>query len=289
MSELWKWLSMKAEDALRLLLEKKHLYQSVTLNRAELKSEAEGFETADNVPLDAAIDLALDSKWYAHDEISIQRIGRFGEPSIEDVPLSIGLYVDFIKTSCSTCETVMPFNLVSAVDVYRPQSHGFVRSCSEQQDFLFFYECQSCKSAPDSFLVRRRREKRTLCGRAPIEFVEVPRYVPKEMRRYFSGAVVAFQSGQTLAGLFLLRVLIEQFARSTIRKDGKKGALKADEVLQEYAAGLPVDFKSRFPSLRETYATLSKAIHAAEDSSTVFNESLASIDRHFDARRVFEI
>jgi adenylate kinase len=71
------------------------------------------------------------------------------------------------------------------------------------------YQCQSCKGVPEVFLVRREHLKRTNAGRAPIEHVEVPKDIPKHVSRFFRGAIVAHQSGQTLAGIFLLQTLIE--------------------------------------------------------------------------------
>jgi hypothetical protein len=60
-----------------------------------------------------------------------------------------------------------------------------------------------------------------------------------------------------LAGLFLLRVFIEQFAKSKVNGDFASG----DALLDAYPTPLPDDFKGRFPSLKNLYSGLSMAIH----------------------------
>lgn len=270
---------------MRSLLETKHLYQSVALDLASLQIEAKDANIADAETLDSAIELALNSRWYVHDEISSQRPAYLADTEQLSVA-SISLYIEFIKTSCLICKQVMPFNLVRAMDLYQDLGRGWqvIRQPEHEQDFVFLFQCQSCRSAPDAFLVRRRVGKLTLSGRAPIERVDVPGCVPKEVVKYYSGAIVAFQSGQTLAALFLLRVVIEQFTRQAV---GGTEDLRADEVLERYVASLPVEFKSHFSSLRDTYRDLSQGIHAAEESGTLFEKSRADITQHFDARRVF--
>jgi hypothetical protein len=97
--------------------------------------------------------------------------------------------------------------------------------------------------------------------------------------------VVAHQSGQTLAGNFLLRTLIEQWVRSF----PLAAEMRADVALGWYYDNLPADFKGRFPSLRSVYEMLSVDIHAAKGDAKVFNSESARIVKHFDAWRVFEL
>jgi hypothetical protein len=147
------------------------------------------------------------------------------------------------------------------------------------------YTCQSCKQTPEVFLVRRRGVKLTNEGRSPIEHVEVPAFIPKPVRRFFSGAVVAHQSGQTLAALFLLRTVIEQWARAAT----ESVKVQADQVLDDYMLTLPEDFRARFPSLRALYGELSVDMHAATGSSGLFSRAVTEICEHFDARRLFKL
>lgn len=284
-----KWLSSKVDEAFRRLLETKHLYQSYRLSRDAIKAAAISSESGNRESLLATIDSALDAEWKALDEISRQEFER--GPVAAGTPPLVAFYVDSLKSSCATCQKVMPFNLIKSVELREGRTRGAASSEPRCQDFVFVYQCQGCRSVPDSFLVRRQGDKLTLCGRAPIEYVEVPPYVPKKVRKYYSGAVVAFQSGQVLPALFLLRVLIEQFVRGRLEKDSEANrneSLRADQAVEAYGKALDEDFRQRFPSLKDIYGDLSSAIHAAEESAEVFEDSLAKIEKHFDARRVYE-
>ena len=150
------------------------------------------------------------------------------------------------------------------------------------QMFVLSYLCQSCKSVPEVFVIRRQGSRLTLSGRAPIEHVEVPTEIGKEVCQFYRGAMLAHQSGQTLPGLFMLRTVIEQWARRITKSTGK-----ADEVLDAYVATLPEDFRERFPVLRDTYSELSADLHSATGSDELFEGARRQIVRHFEARALF--
>jgi len=88
-----------------------------------------------------------------------------------------------------------------------------------------------------------------------------------------------------LAGIFFLRTLIEQWARSAVAGPD----LPADKALDAYMRTLPEDFKARFPSLPSLYAELSADMHAALGDKDLFEKARAAIVKHFKARRLFEL
>jgi hypothetical protein len=191
-----------------------------------------------------------------------------------------------IKLFCSACNRVEAYNLVFADDLFRRIEQGAFETKGEtDQLFLFAYKCQSCKGTPETFLIRRRGLRLRNEGRSPIEHVEVSTAIPKAVSRFVSGAVVAHQSGQTLAGLFLLRTFIEQWARLATGSQKQQ----PDQVIEEYMTMLPSDFRGRFPSMRSLYAELSADIHAARGSAELFDQARGQIDQHFDARRLFKL
>jgi hypothetical protein len=93
------------------------------------------------------------------------------------------------------------------------RDNNFGASSVAVQIFFLAYECQSCKSFPEVFMIRREKMKLTPSGRTPIEKVEIPKFIPKAQREFFSDAIIAFNSGQILAGKFLLRTFVEQYVR----------------------------------------------------------------------------
>lgn len=145
---------------------------------------------------------------------------------------------------------------------------------------------------PVRFLVRREGLKLRLAGRDPIELISTPKVLPKGPAKYYSDAVIAHHAGQTLAGLFLMRVFVEQFWRTIpavqelLKSDSRATGEKQGDAYQK---DLPPAFKEKFPSLKDCYGKLSEAIHAADASATIFAEISTAIVEHFDARRVFNI
>jgi hypothetical protein len=123
-------------------------------------------------------------------------------------------------------------------------------------------------------------------GRTPIEKVEIPKYIPKAQKKFFSDAIIAFNSGQVLAGKFLLRTFVEQYIRDFT---GEKSSQNIDEIFEKYSANLPDDFKQRFPSLSKLYAQLSVDIHCADSTEGSFIQAQKDISKHFEAKRLFEI
>jgi hypothetical protein len=109
--------------------------------------------------------------------------------------------------------------------------------------------------------------------------------IPKDIRKFYSDSVVAFQSGQVLAANFLLRVMIEQWVIRNIPQPMEA----ADKNLEAYVATLPEGFRSTIPTLRDQYGKLSTDIHSATGSSELFETSQAEVIRHFEARRLWEL
>jgi hypothetical protein len=238
-------LQVNLTACLKMLMETKHLYQSVTPDLA-ISSQQEVL-TAWKLE-------ATSKEWAVHDNASESSSGERG--------YYLTLQVRDVKLYCHECKRVEAFNSISSQEFTgRGEQQRDIKSPSGAiQVFVFSFQCQSCKLVPDVFTVRRQGLKLTLCGRAPMEVAEVPAAIPKTIQQYYSGALVAHQSGQTLAGLFLLRTLIEQWARSQVKKPTPP---RADDLIDKYMATLPKDFKSRFTSMRSLYDDISGDLHNA--------------------------
>ena len=156
------------------------------------------------------------------------------------------------------------------------------------QFLLILYQCQVCQGNPEAFLLRVNRRSWTLSieGRSPIEHIEVPAFIPKDEQKFYRDAVVAHQTGKTLAALFYLRTFVEQFAR---RQTELWDRTTGDKIMEAYNGTLPPDVSSRMPSLRDWYEKLSGAVHAADENAQLFEDALREINEHFDIRRVHKI
>jgi len=195
-----------------------------------------------------------------------------------------------LKLFCqhSRCDRVEAFNLVYAKSLLGDlggKADFQTEKGESEQKFVFGYQCQSCKGTPEFFLIHRRGLRLTLEGRSPMEHVAVPAVIPKSFHRFYVGAVIAHQSGHTLSGIFMLRTLIEQWARQVTGSTKRD----ADQVMEAYMETLPKDFSDRFPSMRKLYAELSADIHGAVGAPELFDRGRQIIDEHFDARRLFRL
>lgn len=275
---------MLVAEALKRLLETKHLYQSVVVNADDFENDFWNRVSNDVKDHLGSNDIFPDDgfhmPWNPDEDYGVTPISanRLGVPRVVFKPLHV-------KVFCRICQRVEPFNPVaagSAVDSTKYERPIIKGEPAIEQVYSFTLLCQSCKRFPEVFLVRRTGPKLVLSGRSPMEHVPVPQFVPKEIEQYYSGSVIAYQSGQTLAALFLLRTACEQWARKFA--DPRDFA---DDAMKKYMAKLPEDFKSRFPSLPDIYSKLSADIHAAIGSTQLFEQMIKDLNEHFQARQVF--
>ncbi len=265
----------------RTLLESKHLYQSVRVEYDDLIRALGHLDPSTKRAWESELARLASAEWYPSDPANRRPFLREPAPAIRfEAPT--------IKAFCEQCDRIEAFNAVSVQDFLVYGWHGsdpYVAKDKVVQVFVASFLCQSCKAVPEVFLVRRHGMKLTLCGRAPMEHVSIPLAIPKAVQDYYSGAIVANQSGQTLAGLFLLRTLIEQWVRNQVPSSDR---LTDDEAVEKYMAGLPSDFPSRFRTLRSLYSDLSAGIHAADGDAELFDRASTVIAEHFEARKLFK-
>jgi hypothetical protein len=284
-------LSASVTAAIRELLEKKHLYQRVRVFPEKVASDVFGKVTGPRQAAQSARERfteVVSSSWKALPDFADFR------PEGEGRFLEFKFKVPHVKLFCSRCDAVHAFNPVAETSGPWSTAVWEVRvqdtpAGDPVQHFALPFQCQSCRATPEVFLIRREGSVLLLCGRAPIETVQVPRDIPTALRKFYSNAVVAHQSGQTLSGNFQLRTLIEQFAAQFLREVPSEAERRAEAALDAYMATLPDDFKARFPSLRQLYGDLSADIHTATGSADLFESSKNTLEEHFEARRVFKV
>jgi hypothetical protein len=286
----------RSTQVLRQLLEERHLYQSLTVQTV---SEATTTILA-KVYTNQTAGVHETYLQYANKPWAVLPPQELRTPIArpELMPPFVRVELPTIKVFCATCDRREPFNPARSLPVLFPepvftvprggppeQDEGIKLNGDTVQVLALAFQCQSCKGAPEVFLIRRQGMKLILSGRTPIEHLDVPGVIPKTERHFFEGAVLAHQSGQTLAGLFLQRTLIEQHARRVVTNKAFTGG----ELLQAYTALLPPDFNSHFPSLSSLYDTLSIALHNANGDKALFSQITKDLVKHFDARRVHDL
>ena len=267
-------------EAFRVLLNTKHLYQHVAIS-----SDAVGKRLTPTLQRmfvsqqDFEYQLAktmhpLFGYWYPAWQSGQNAPVLPREVMIFELPTTV-------KAFCERCEEAQPFNPA-------PPSLGFpyVKMRREnEQVFSIPYLCQGCKDFRLTFMVMRRDFKLTLTGRSVIEHVQVPPYIAKDVARYYSGAVIAYNCNQVLPALFMLRTLIEQHMRSRLAPAEYENAI---ELCEAYQRALDDAFKEQFPSLPDIYGKLSDALHEAQENENLFESEIERIRRHLEALRVWE-
>jgi hypothetical protein len=275
------------ETALKQLLEEKHLYQSVTVDFSDAISKA-GNVAANAHPMDqqsaanarGIVSRVVGKRWV----IAGAREVSDGSQSSYEAPLAFD--VPPVRLFCGACRRRERYEMTRAEDLtYNLYAKPLVDPPWGVADQIFVIAllCQSCKAFPEVVTIRRTVAKRklTLSGRSPMEEAEVPTALPAKESEFFRDALVAHNSGKTLAGLFYLRTFIEQFARRVLNESARR---TGQDILADYGKTLPANLRDAMPSLAECYEKLSMALHAANPDADLFETMRFRIQQHFAFR-----
>lgn len=262
------FLKEKISSTVALLLESKHLYQSMEV----------GFDEVRNAPLsNEKVPLLLNSNPARTKEALINSFATgawsfeaevheyTGASAAIGGSESVTLVAPTIKISCNHCDAVCPPHNSGFKGLREPILQLTLKPPSTGvkivQVFFLPYQCQSCRGEPLIFVVRRCGTKLQIVGRSQFEKVQVPKSIPREEKEYYSDAVIAFQTGRILAALFYLRTLVEQYFRRILRTDER---VSGEDLGDQYATLLDDEFPKKFTSLKTVYQKLSSRLHSAE-------------------------
>lgn len=291
------WFHAQVQKALVELFETKELYQSVAVDLAPIEKVvalmmkakpitgesrfSEMTRQNNNRALREKYSKALkffsETNWQFDTETYPQR-----NPSHNGGAGPVFFRTPTIKVSCNFCNSVLPAHNSGYPDerdkVYSTQL-GRSKTGALMQVFAFPFVCQSCKKHPIVYMVTRRGLKLVLTGRSEFPKLAVLSSIPAKEMDYFEKAVISESAGFTLAGLFYLRVFIEQYLR---RVTAAKGRKTCEELGELYRPLLHDDFpRTSFKSLDRIYDEISEKIHEADPSSELFMRSKNEIERHF--------
>jgi len=282
-------------EALKSLLERKNLYQSI---EADFTAAAAKFmeSTGEDAPSPRSMATVVGSpgptpeeRWDAHlrqyrhaeliiDVPNVQKVVSLGHVQHQIQPIAFDLPTVLIN--CQNCKNVLPAHNPGYGGL-QEQPRALKVGVGDKgmvQIFTFPYQCQSCKKEPLVFMVRRVGSKFTLVGRSHLFKSDIPKSVPDEERDFLNRAILANGTGNTLAGLFLLRVFIEQYMR---RVTGTKVKIRGDDLADRYALLLNEEFPKSMPAFKALYEDLSICMHGANASVEKFESILKVIYKHF--------
>lgn len=270
-----------AAKQLKELLESKHLYQKISITPTELMPHYKAYGEH--------IQAALQRKITVTDTPTVPHV------NVIDLYLPV-INVKLFCSSCGSREAFRPiwFSDITEQLIAKNKEHQSanvkifkIKFPSSFQIISLVFQCQRCEYESTTFLIKREGTDLYIEGRSPIEHLELPNFLPTDEKKWFRDAVIAYQTGKTLAALFYLRTFMEQFARrmTGISNDKKTG----DEIFTAYAGTLPESLRPTMPSLRDLYDKVSEAIHAANEDKPLFETTRQKIEEHFDIRRVHKL
>src|SRR6266542_4744304 len=189
-------LNKTVADQLQFLLEKKHLYQSITIDIKPILGL--GASYTDRGRDDRAVSQLLDRA----------RLSPSDQPSFvantdgTQTP-DFQLLLNHVKLFCKKCDSREAFVPIWFRDItnelLKPSIREVSLSSVPSNDFQLFvitYQCQRCTGKPDVFIIRREGWKLMLDGRSPMEEVELPPFIPKQEKRLFRDALIAIHGGK---------------------------------------------------------------------------------------------
>jgi hypothetical protein len=289
-SEFLRALNRSLTSQLRVLLEQKHLYQRVEVEPAEIWKELKPHVVSNGEWVRSNVEGTLATMLF----ITANPRAAATNPDSRSKAIPPTLLLENVRLYCERCgerQAHAPIWFENVTDIILERyvattAQGY--DTKDTQILFLVYQCQLCLGIPKSFIVRRANWNFILEGYSPLEHIELPGHIPQAERPLFRDALVAWNTGKKLAGVFYLRAFIEQFAR---RVTGLTGKHTGDEIMETYAATLPAEIKGTFPSLREWYDKLSEPIHSADENAAdgVFEEARAAVEHHFEIRRVFKV
>lgn len=264
-------------ECLRILLNSKSLYQSVSIDDNELRKRFLGEQ----------------AKLY--DDKTTNEILRYLRYWISKTTYLYNTYVcepdeayyhvhqpRTVKTYCSICKAVTTHNPEECGDCYRVMRNKNV--C--ENTFHVEYACQDCKEANVSFLVMRKGLKFQIMGRSPIEVAAVSNEVASQLNEeeigLFGEALIASKTGSELAAICLLRVALESYLRRITGNKVTGRLVSGEELYEQYKKRLPDDFPfGRVESLGKIYNDLSAVMHTAIAPEGCFIENYGKIESFF--------
>lgn len=274
-------------SSFKTLMESKGLYQSAPIDRAStLQSVRERVGQA----FLSDFDRLISNDYPANGGLLLAESSLLAAGSQQELLVLRPVNVKLFCAKCDRDEAFKPIWSQEITNEMTKPSAGQNRAARAfPRDFQYFslvYQCQSCLGLPEAFLIRREGFKLAIHGRSPIQNVAVPSSLPSAEARWYREAVIARNSGRTLAAIFYLRTFVEQFARRVTRL---KGRLPGDEILAAYNATVPDPPRSAMPSLREWYGKLSELIHSANEDAELLKNAFEEIERHFEFRKLYKM
>lgn len=304
------------EAAFRELIEKQYLYQKVALDfrgideavRQSVKQAAMRASTPMITgepqaasPQAATVDRLNElhheievrpwrlSTRHVGDNATVGQIHRLAQAGVQPLntpvhELNLKFYLPAVQLYCTgACKGLSVFEALMASSDW---SFGtpFPRLVNGmlEQVFMPMYRCTRCRDIFYTVLVRRVGGRLHLCGFAPRRHAAPVAGVPEFLLAIFSDAEQAVAEGDTYAGFYHLRTMIEHYLKQRLGVRLKE-QVRGDDLVRRHYEKLSPELRGTLPSLTVAWEKLSVWLHTRTGEASDYQEQREAVLKHIHA------
>ena len=207
-------------------------------------------------------------------------------PNTNDIPLQF--YLPAFQAPCPMCDKVTTHaSLAGSRDEKTNTGYPKISPKGRHQLWTIFYRCELCHKFTCGIMVKRVGDQLLLCGRSERQPPPVPATIPKDLVSIVEDAISAENEGDLFGGIYHLRTFLEHYMKTSASVPIAE-QINGDELSDKYKGTLDSRMNSGFPVLGVIYTSLSAALHTRQGSREMFAKSIADIDAHLRAKKMFD-
>lgn len=311
--------SSAIEEAFRDLIERRHLYQKITLDfagvdiaikravekakeRAGQPTLGAGHGSPHPVPatperlqeLHAEIETRpwdLKTRHLSDDpaDAAMQRFAGsgtqpLGTPSDQ---MNISFYLPAVQLKCpGRCNRISTFTALGCSDrmVFGSPYPRIVKGKTEQI-FTPVYRCELCRETVYTILVRRSAGRIHLSGFAPRRVPLVTKSVPESIIPILNDAEQSVAEGDIYAGMYHLRTLLEHYLKNRLGVRIEQ-QVRGDDLVRQHYETLAPQISSVLPPLLPAWEKLSQWLHTRTGEIKDYEAQRDAICKHIESLTV---
>jgi hypothetical protein len=219
----------------------------------------------------------------------IHRTARLGTQPLETAADDIDLmfYLPAVRLRCAgRCKEGTTFvALVSSSDSGFDSPYPRKTNRGTEQNFIPIYRCEMCRETLYTILIRRTGLRLHLCGFAPRRELLASEPVPEQLVPILNDAEQAVAEGDTFAGFYHLRTMLEHYLKNRLGIPIAQ-QIRGDELIDKHYATLVPEMTAVLPSLTTAWEKLSCWLHTRTGEVADYRTQRNSICKHIEALRV---
>lgn len=311
--------SSAIEGAFRDLIERRHLYQKISLNfagvdiaikkaveKAALRAAEPTIGGGPGSPqptpatlqrlqeLHAEIEARpwdLKTRHLSDDpmDAAMQRHAGSGTQPIGTPPdqMNIVFYLPAVQLKCpGRCKGVSTFTALGCSDrmIFGGPYPRIVNGKIEQI-FTPVYRCELCRETIYTILVRRSGGRIHLCGFAPRREPLVTKAVPELLIPILYDAEQSIAEGDINAGMYHLRTMLEHYLKNKLSVPSER-QIRGDDLVRQHYETLVPEIGSVLPPLLPAWEKLSHWLHTRTGEVTDYEAQRDAICKHIESLTV---